>query len=134
MSKPTQDNTGARPHPTPPMPAQHLEKPGEEADMALKPQYQAPAYRGSGKLDGMAAIVTGGDSGIGRAVCVLFAREGADVAIVYLNEHEDAEQTRRAVEDEGRRCILIAGDVRDPSSARTRWTRPCGPSASWTCW
>ncbi|WP_343499391.1 SDR family oxidoreductase [Achromobacter denitrificans] len=115
MSKPTQDNTGARPHPTPPMPAQHLEKPGEEADMALKPQYQAPAYRGSGKLDGMAAIVTGGDSGIGRAVCVLFAREGADVAIVYLNEHEDAEQTRRAVEDEGRRCILIAGDVRDPS-------------------
>ena len=115
MSKPTQDNTGARPHPTPPMPAQHLEKPGEEADMALKPQYQAPAYRGSGKLDGMAAIVTGGDSGIGRAVCVLFAREGAAVAIVYLNEHEDAEQTRRAVEDEGRRCILIAGDVRDPS-------------------
>lgn len=115
MSKPTQDNTGARPHPTPPMPAQHLEKPGEEADMALKPQYQAPAYRGSGKLDGMAAIVTGGDSGIGRAVCVLFAREGADVAIVYLNEHEDAEQTRRAVADEGRRCILIAGDVRDPS-------------------
>ncbi|CAB3855673.1 SDR family oxidoreductase [Achromobacter denitrificans] len=115
MSKPTQDNTGARPHPTPPMPAQHLEKPGEEADMALKPQYQAPAYRGSGKLDGMAAIVTGGDSGIGRAVCVLFAREGADVAIVYLNEHEDAEQTRRAVEDEGRRCILIAGDVREPS-------------------
>ena len=115
MSKPTQDNTGARPHPTPPMPAQHLEKPGEEADMALKPQYQAPAYRGSGKLDGMAAIVTGGDSGIGRAVCVLFAREGADVAIVYLNEHEDAEQTRHAVEDEGRRCILIAGDVRDPS-------------------
>ncbi|RSE76405.1 SDR family oxidoreductase [Achromobacter denitrificans] len=115
MSKPTQDNTGARPHPTPPMPAEHLEKPGEEADMALKPQYQAPAYRGSGKLDGMAAIVTGGDSGIGRAVCVLFAREGADVAIVYLNEHEDAEQTRRAVEDEGRRCILIAGDVRDPS-------------------
>ena len=115
MSKPTQDNTGARPHPTPPMPAQHLPKPGEEADMALKPQYQAPAYRGSGKLDGMAAIVTGGDSGIGRAVCVLFAREGADVAIVYLNEHEDAEQTRRAVEDEGRRCILIAGDVRDPS-------------------
>jgi NAD(P)-dependent dehydrogenase (short-subunit alcohol dehydrogenase family) len=115
MSKPTHDATGARPHPTPPMPAQHLEKPGEEADMALKPQYQAPAYRGSGKLQGMAALVTGGDSGIGRAVCVLYAREGADVALVYLNEHEDAEDTRRAVEREGRRCVLIAGDVQDPA-------------------
>jgi len=115
MSKPTHDATGARPHPTPPMPAQHLEKPGEEADMALKPQYQAPAYRGSGKLQGMAALVTGGDSGIGRAVCVLYAREGADVALVYLNEHEDAEDTRRAVEQEGRRCVLIAGDVQDPA-------------------
>jgi len=115
MSKPTQDNTGARPHPTPPMPGQHLDKPGEEADMALKPQYQAPSYRGSGKLEGMAAIVTGGDSGIGRAVCVLYAREGADVALVYLNEHEDAEATCRAVEKEGRRCVLIAGDVQDPA-------------------
>jgi NAD(P)-dependent dehydrogenase (short-subunit alcohol dehydrogenase family) len=115
MSKRTHDATGARPHPTPPMPAQHLEKPGEEADMALKPQYQAPAYRGSGKLQGMAALVTGGDSGIGRAVCVLYAREGADVALVYLNEHEDAEDTRRAVEREGRRCVLIAGDVQDPA-------------------
>lgn len=115
MSKPTQDNTGARPHPTPPMPGQHLDKPGAEADMALKPQYQAPSYRGSGKLEGMAAIVTGGDSGIGRAVCVLYAREGADVALVYLNEHEDAEATCRAVEKEGRRCVLIAGDVQDPA-------------------
>jgi NAD(P)-dependent dehydrogenase (short-subunit alcohol dehydrogenase family) len=115
MSKPTHDATGARPHPVPPMPAQHLEKPGGEADMALKPQYQAPGYRGSGKLEGMAAIVTGGDSGIGRAVSVLFAREGADVAVVYLNEHEDAEDTRRAVTQEGRRCVLIAGDVQDPA-------------------
>lgn len=115
MSKPTQDNTGARPHPAPPMPGQHLDKPGEEADMALKPQYQAPSYRGSGKLEGMAAIVTGGDSGIGRAVCVLYAREGADVALVYLNEHEDAEATCRAVQEEGRRCVLIAGDVQDPA-------------------
>ncbi|MGY6272251.1 SDR family oxidoreductase [Achromobacter denitrificans] len=119
MSKPTHDATGARPHPTPPMPAQHLEKPGEEADMALKPQYQAPGYRGSGKLEGMAALVTGGDSGIGRAVCVLYAREGADIAVVYLNEHEDAEDTRRAVEREGRRCLLIAGDVQDPAFCRS---------------
>ncbi|MFY3192593.1 SDR family oxidoreductase [Achromobacter xylosoxidans] len=104
---------GSRPHPTPPMPAQHLPKPGEEARMALRPQYLAPGYQGSGKLAGMAAIVTGGDSGIGRAVSVLFAREGADVAIVYLNEHEDARETERAVQAEGRRCLLIAGDVRE---------------------
>ncbi len=115
MSKPDQAGTGARPHPTPPMPAQHLEKPGQEADMVLKPQYQAPQYKGSGKLEGMAALVTGGDSGIGRAVCLLYAREGADVAVVYLCEHEDAEETRRAIEDEGRRCVLIPGDVQDPA-------------------
>lgn len=113
MSKPKNTDTGARPHPTPPMPGQHLSKPGEEADMVLKPQYQAPDYQGSGKLENMAAIVTGGDSGIGRAVSVLFAREGADVAVVYLNEHEDAEETRRVVEAEGRRCVLIPGDVQD---------------------
>jgi NAD(P)-dependent dehydrogenase (short-subunit alcohol dehydrogenase family) len=73
--------------------------------------YQAPAYKGSEKLKDMAAIITGGDSGIGRAVAVLFAREGADVAIVYLCEHGDAEETKRAVEKEGRRCILMPGDV-----------------------
>jgi NAD(P)-dependent dehydrogenase (short-subunit alcohol dehydrogenase family) len=73
----------------------------------------AKNYQGSGKLAGLAAIITGGDSGIGRAVAVLFAREGADVAILYLNEHEDAQETRRCVEAEGQRCITIAGDVKD---------------------
>ena len=97
------------------MPAQHLKKPGREADLDLQPRYLAPAYVGSGKLEGMAAIVTGGDSGIGRAVAVLFAREGADVAVLYLDEHEDAAQTKRAVEEEGRRCLAISGDVRDPA-------------------
>ncbi|HJV61694.1 MAG TPA: SDR family oxidoreductase [Albitalea sp.] len=95
------------------LPAQHLEKPGREADMQLKPQYQAPAYKGSDKLLGMAAIITGGDSGIGRAVAVLYAREGADVAIVYLDEHEDARETQRSVEAQGRRCLLLPGDVKD---------------------
>jgi NAD(P)-dependent dehydrogenase (short-subunit alcohol dehydrogenase family) len=104
---------GPRKHPANPLPAQHLGKPGVEAQMQLKPQYQAPQYRGSGKLEGMAALITGGDSGIGRAVAVLFAREGADVAIVYLNEHEDAEQTRRDVEKEGRKCLLLPGNVKD---------------------
>ncbi|GGY88925.1 SDR family oxidoreductase [Pseudoduganella plicata] len=95
-------------------PSQHLEKPGIEADMELKPQFMAPGYKGSGKLEGMSAIVTGGDSGIGRAVAVLYAREGADVALVYLaDEQEDAVETQRCIEAEGRRCILIPGDVRD---------------------
>ena len=99
--------------PVPPMPGQHLAKPGIEAQMELKPKFMAEGYKGSGKLAGMAAIVTGADSGIGRAVAVLFAREGADVAVMYLNEHEDAEETKRCVEAEGRRCVTIAGDVKD---------------------
>jgi NAD(P)-dependent dehydrogenase (short-subunit alcohol dehydrogenase family) len=106
--------TGARDQPEE-VPAQHLEKPGLEADMQLKPQFYAPEYRGSGKLKGMVALITGGDSGIGRAVAVLYAREGADVAIVYLSSHEDAEETKRWVEKEGRECLLIPGDVKDPA-------------------
>jgi NAD(P)-dependent dehydrogenase (short-subunit alcohol dehydrogenase family) len=81
--------------------------------------YKAPFYRGSEKLRDMVALVTGGDSGIGRAVAVLFAREGADVAIAYLNEDVDAEETKRAVENEGRRCILLPGDVADPAYCRS---------------
>lgn len=97
------------------MPAQHIAKPGHEADLELAPRFQASDYRGSGKLEGMAAIVTGADSGIGRAVAVLFAREGADVAIFYLDEHEDARVTAEWVEREGRRAMLVSGDVRDPA-------------------
>ena len=99
--------------PKAPQPAQHQEKPGIESKLDPRPEYQAPLYRGSGKLQDKVALVTGGDSGIGRAVAVLFAREGADVAIVYLQEEQtDAEETRRAVEAEGRRALLIPGDVR----------------------
>jgi NAD(P)-dependent dehydrogenase (short-subunit alcohol dehydrogenase family) len=104
---------GARLYPVPPLPGQHLQKPGEEADLELQPLYDAPYYKGSGKLEDMVALITGGDSGIGRSVAVLYAREGADIAVAYLNEHEDAEETKRAVEKEGRRCILISGDVAD---------------------
>ena len=109
---------GARRYPEPPMPRQRLDKPGEERELALKPMYDAPYYKGSGKLDGMTAIVTGGDSGIGRAVCVLYAREGADIALFYLSEHEDAEDTKRAVEAEGHRCALYSGDVADRKFCR----------------
>jgi len=104
--------TGAQ-QPVPPMPEQHQAKPGIEAQMPLRPKFMAEQYKGSGKLEGMSAIVTGADSGIGRAVAVLFAREGADVAVMYLNEHEDAAETRRCIEAEGRRCITIPGDVKD---------------------
>lgn len=102
---------GAREYPAPPFPKQHLAKPGLEADLNPAPLYDAPFYRGSGKLENKVALVTGGDSGIGRAVAILFAREGADVAISYLNEERDAKVVKEKVEAEGRRCILIAGDV-----------------------
>jgi len=113
--EPPAPDTGARDYPEPPLPDQHLKKPGLEAEMELKPRFEAPFYEGSGKLKHMAALITGGDSGIGRAVAVLFAREGADVAIAYLNEHEDAEATKAAVEKEGRKAILLPGDVADPA-------------------
>ena len=99
-------------------PEQHLRKPGIEAELDVAPMYEAPGYKGSDKLKGMTAIITGGDSGIGRAVAVLFAREGADVAIGYLNEAEDAEITKRAVEKEGARCILLPGDVANAEFCR----------------
>jgi NAD(P)-dependent dehydrogenase (short-subunit alcohol dehydrogenase family) len=106
--------TSKRPYPSD-FPSQHLLKPGQEADMELKPQFMAPDYKGSGKLEGMTALITGGDSGIGRAVAVLYAREGADVAIVYLTSDDDAQETKRCVEQEGRQCLLIRGDVKDPA-------------------
>ena len=95
-------------------PPQHQDRqPGVEYAMTPRPVGEDEAYRACGKLAGKVAIVTGGDSGIGRAVAILFAKEGADVAVVYLDEHRDAEETRRQVEEEGRRCLLVAGDVGD---------------------
>ena len=102
---------GARPYPVS-MPAQHRAKPGRESDIKPAPMYDAPYYQGSGKLDGRVALVTGADSGIGRAVAVLFAREGADVAVQYLNEGDDAAETVAAIEREGRRALKLPGDVR----------------------
>ena len=100
--------------PKSPMPAQKQPKPGIEAEMTPKPEFLAPKYKGSGKLQDKVAIITGGDSGIGRSVAVLYAREGADVAIVYLPEEQtDAEETARHVENEGRKCLLIPGDVKE---------------------
>lgn len=107
--------------PKSPMPAQHQRKPGDESKLKPKPRYEAPHYVGSGKLKDKVAIVTGGDSGIGRAVAVLFAREGADVAFTFLKEEkQDANETKRAVEAEGRRAYPMMGDVRDPKICR-KW-------------
>ena len=105
--------------PKPPFPKQHQDKPGIESELDPKPRYRAPRYKGSGKLDGKVALITGGDSGIGRAVAVLYAREGANVAIVYLDvEQSEAEETQRAVEEEGREALLLPGDVCDPQFCR----------------
>jgi NAD(P)-dependent dehydrogenase (short-subunit alcohol dehydrogenase family) len=98
------------------LPPQHqASHPGLETRMDPQPQEDYPEYQGSGKLENKVALITGGDSGIGRSVAILFAREGADVSIIYLNEHEDAEETKRLVQAEGRRCLTIAGDVGDRS-------------------
>jgi NAD(P)-dependent dehydrogenase (short-subunit alcohol dehydrogenase family) len=105
--------------PKSPMPAQHQRKPGIESKLDPRPRYQAPLYKGSGKLNHKVALITGGDSGIGRAVAVLFAREGADVAFTHLRQEAgDAEETRAAIEAEGRRALPLRGDLREPSFCR----------------
>lgn len=97
-------------------PPQHQDQqPGHESEMTPQPKSDDPQYRGSGKLQGKVALITGGDSGIGRAVAIAFAKEGADVAIMYLNEHDDAKQTKQMVEEQGRRAVAIAGDIGDES-------------------
>ncbi len=102
----------------PPQPAQQQEPPGHTQQMQPRPDHGEESYRGSGKLDGRAALITGADSGIGRAVAIAFAREGADVLISYLEEHEDARETARWIEQAGRKAVLMPGDVADPTHCR----------------
>jgi NAD(P)-dependent dehydrogenase (short-subunit alcohol dehydrogenase family) len=100
-------------------PAQQQTPPGTLGEMTPKPDHGEESYQGSGKLTGKAAVITGGDSGIGRAVAIAFAREGADVLISYLNEHDDAKDTAKYVVEAGRRCVLVAGDLADRAHAKT---------------
>jgi NAD(P)-dependent dehydrogenase (short-subunit alcohol dehydrogenase family) len=99
-------------------PQEQNHRPGIESEMTPKPKAEKPEYKACGKLQGKVALITGGDSGIGRAVAIIFAKEGADVAISYLNEHGDAKETKRQVEEEGRKCILIPGDIGDEQICR----------------
>jgi NAD(P)-dependent dehydrogenase (short-subunit alcohol dehydrogenase family) len=100
-------------------PAQQQTPPGVLGEMTPKPDHGEESYRGSGKLTGKAAVITGGDSGIGRAVAIAFAREGADVLISYLSEHGDAKDTAKYVEEAGRKCVLVPGDLADRAHAKT---------------
>jgi hypothetical protein len=100
-------------------PAQQQDVPGTLGEMDPKPDHGEESYRGSGRLTGKAAVITGGDSGIGRAVAIAFAREGADVLISYLNEHEDAKDTAKYVEEAGRKCVLVPGDLADRAHQKT---------------
>src|SRR5512134_2099877 len=124
------ETSASDPYPKSPFPEQHQESPGLETKLRPKPQYEGSRYRAAGKLEGKVALVTGGDSGIGRAVAVLFAREGADVAITYLPvEEDDAQETRARIDGEGRRALLIPGDLtraRDCEEAVERTVRELG--------
>jgi len=104
--------------PTPPFPPQEQEPPGTEQRMEPRPDHGEESYRGHGRLKDKMAVVTGGDSGIGRAVALAFAREGADVLVSYWNEHEDARETQRLIEDAGRRAVLVPGDLAEEAQCR----------------
>ncbi|MGY2938419.1 FlaA1/EpsC-like NDP-sugar epimerase [Bradyrhizobium sp. GM6.1] len=105
-------------YPKPPYPSQQQSMPGSTRAMNPRPDHGEESYKGSGRLSGKKAIITGGDSGIGRAVAIAYAREGADIVIAYLNEDEDAAEVKTLVEREGRKVVLIPGDIRNPDHCR----------------
>ena len=109
----------SRHYPEPPYPSQKQPMPGSTREMKPRPDHGEDSYKGSGKLVGKKAVITGGDSGIGRAVAIAFAREGADVLIAYLSENDDAQEVKAIVEKEGRKAVLVAGDISNPEHCRS---------------
>jgi NAD(P)-dependent dehydrogenase (short-subunit alcohol dehydrogenase family) len=106
-------------YPKPPYPTQRQPMPGSTAKMDPRPDHGETSYKGSGKLTGKKALITGGDSGIGRAVAIAYAREGADILIAYLDEDDDAQEVKALIEKEGRKAVLVAGDLRSPEHCRS---------------
>src|SRR5204862_7890957 len=117
-TRPMRDDDPKEAGAKPPFKPQQQEPPGQTREMDPRPDHGERSYRGSGKLEGRAALITGADSGIGRAVAIAFAREGADVLVSYLSEHDDAKETARWVEQAGRRAVLMPGDVADSKHCR----------------
>ena len=105
-------------YPKPPYPSQIQPMPGSTTMMDPRPDHGENSYKGSGRLNGMKAVITGGDSGIGRAVAIAYAREGADVLIAYLSEHDDAKEVQKLIEEEGRKAVLVKGDLQSPDHCR----------------
>jgi NAD(P)-dependent dehydrogenase (short-subunit alcohol dehydrogenase family) len=106
-------------YPKPPYPSQKQPMPGSTSEMNPRPDHGETSYKGSGRLQGMKAVITGGDSGIGRAVAIAYAREGADILIAYLSEKDDADEVKALIEKEGRKAVLVAGDLQDPDHCRS---------------
>src|ERR1700740_322692 len=105
-------------YPKPPYPSQKQPMPGSTAEMDPRPDHGGTSYKGAGRLKGMKAVITGGDSGIGRAVAIAYAREGADVLIAYLSENDDAKEVKKLIEKEGRKAVLVSGDIQNPDHCR----------------
>src|SRR5689334_3422125 len=105
-------------YPKPPYPEQRQPMPGTTSQMKPRPDHGETSYKGAGRLNGKKAVITGADSGIGRAVAIAYAREGADVLIAYLNEHDDAQEVKSLIEKEGRKAVLLAGDLRKADHCR----------------
>jgi hypothetical protein len=121
-------------YPKPPYPSQKQPMPGATAKMDPRPDHGESSYKGSGRLKGMKAVITGGDSGIGRAVAIAYAKEGADVLIAYLSENDDAKEVKDLIEKEGRKAVLVSGDIQNPDHCRAVIKKAVDELGALTSW